>query len=88
MNQKLNLTLTALLTLGLAACSPPVKEPERTGFISDYSRLEMEKDETVEITEDEAYSFVSDKLANYRAFMVDDIEHRIVIVCVDLLRNE
>jgi hypothetical protein len=65
--------IMATLVLGLAACSPPVKEPERTGFISDYSNLEIEKDEKIELTEDEAYFYISDKLVNYRSFLIEDI---------------
>lgn len=73
MSGQFNLALTAALALTLIACSPPVKEPERTGFISDYSNLELEKDELVELTEDEAYVYLNDHLAGYRKFLVDDI---------------
>ena len=62
-----------MLILALVACSSPVKEPERTGFISDYSKLIMEEDEAVERTEDEAYSYVNPDLVNYTSFIIDDI---------------
>ena len=65
--------VTASLFFALAACSPPVKEPDRTGFISDYSNLAIEKDEVVELTEDEAYTYISDNLVNYRTFLIDDV---------------
>ena len=74
MRKQFELALTALMALGLLACgSPPVKEPERTGFISDYSNLVMEEDQSIELLADEAYVYFSDRLVNYRAFMLDDI---------------
>ena len=73
MNRQIIVTTTATLALILVACSPPVKEPERTGFISDYSNLKLQKDEAVELTEDEAYVYINDNLKNYRKFLIDDI---------------
>jgi hypothetical protein len=73
MSRQINLTGTVVLALILVACSPPVKEPERTGFISDYSNLKLEEDEAIELTEDEAYVYVNDKMKNYRKFLIDDI---------------
>lgn len=73
MSSQFSFGFTAALVLTLAACSPPVKEPERTGFISDYSKLVLEKDETFELTEDEAYVYINDQLTNYRVFLIDEI---------------
>ncbi len=50
----------------LAGCAAPVKEGERTGFISDYSSL-GEK-------ENNGYSYVSDGIADYTKFCVDPVE--------------
>ena len=67
------LTLLATLALTMLACNPPVKEPERSGFISDYSKLELLEDESVELTEDEAYVYIGDRLKNYRQFLIDEV---------------
>ncbi len=50
----------------LAACAAPVSEPERTGFLSDYSKLEMKEEGHI--------GYVSDRLTEYDQFMFDPIE--------------
>ena len=73
MVKQINVFTTAVLVFALVGCSTPVEEPDRTGFISDYSKLVMEEDEAIELTEDEAYSYVNPDLVNYRSFIIDDI---------------
>ncbi len=46
-----------------AACAAPVTEQARTGFISDYSRLEK--------VSDNAYRYTSDKVKDYSLFVID-----------------
>ena len=38
---KSNVKLTLVAILILAGCAAPIEEPEETGFLSDYSNLEM-----------------------------------------------
>ena len=73
MTSRFAVALLATLALTMLACSPPIKEPERSGFISDYSKLELLEDELVELTEDEAYVYIGDRLKNYRQFLIDEV---------------
>lgn len=49
----------------IAGCAAPVKEGERTGFISDYSKLGEE--------EGKGYTYVSDGVADYAKFLIDPV---------------
>ncbi len=49
----------------VVACAAPVKEPERSGFLSDYSRLQ-------ELDENELF-FSAGKTGNYSKFIVDPV---------------
>ena len=59
--------LISIVALGLlAACAAPVSEPEQTGFLSDYSKLE---------TKEKGYiGYIGDRAIEYDKFMVDPIE--------------
>ena len=73
MIKQLSSFTSLVLAFVLAGCTTPVEEPDRAGFISDYSKLVMEEDEALELTEDEAYSYVNPDLVNYRVFIIEDI---------------
>jgi len=49
----------------LAACAAPIEEPERAGFLSDYSKLEL--------IEDDHLSYVGDRMGEYDRFIIDPI---------------
>lgn len=49
----------------LAGCAAPVSEPERTGFLSDYSKLEMREEGKI--------NYASDRLTEYKSFIIDPI---------------
>ena len=57
------LTLAGLFVL--AACAAPIEEPERAGFLSDYSKLEM--------VEDDHLSYVGDRMGEYDRFIIDPV---------------
>ena len=60
-------SLISIVSLGmLAACAAPVSEPERAGFLSDYSKLEMQKEGHI--------GYIGDRMAEYDKFMFDPIE--------------
>lgn len=57
----------SLVSLSLVAgCAAPVKEQAQAGFLSDYSKLEA--------ADDNATRYFSPKLADYKTFMIDDVE--------------
>lgn len=60
---KLGILICAVL---LGACAAPVKEQERTGFVSDYSRLQK--------VGDTAYLYMSPKVATYSRFRIEGPE--------------
>ena len=49
----------------LASCAGPVDKPEKTGFLSDYSRLELMKDNNLR--------YVDESLSDYESFMIDPV---------------
>ena len=56
--------IIVLLLVGLLqACAAPVAEPERTAFVSDYSRLER--------VGDQAWLYTSPRVAEYSKFRID-----------------
>ena len=57
------LTLTGVIVL--AGCAAPVEEPERAGFLSDYSKLEL--------VENDHLSYVGDRMGEYDRFIIDPI---------------
>ena len=56
-------TLTGLFIF--AGCAGPVDKPEQTGFLSDYSRLEL--------IENDNLRYVSDRAGEYDSFIIDPI---------------
>ncbi len=56
--------LTALFIL--ASCAGPVEKPEKTGFLSDYSRLELMED-------DDDLRFVDERVSDYESFVIDPV---------------
>ncbi len=44
-NSLISYTRILLGLFVLAGCAAPVGEPERTGFLSDYSKLEMQEED-------------------------------------------
>lgn len=57
------LTLAGLIIL--AGCAAPIDEPERAGFLSDYSKLEL--------VEDDHLSYVGDRMGEYDSFIIDPV---------------
>ena len=55
--------LTAVLIF--AGCAAPVSEPEKTGFLSDYSRLEL--------IENDNLRYVGESVNEYESFIIDPI---------------
>ncbi len=56
-------TLTVLFVL--AGCAAPVSQQEQTGFLSDYSKLEL--------LEDGKINYVSDRTVEYESFIIDPV---------------
>jgi len=63
--KKSNVKLTLAGVIVLAACAAPIEEPERAGFLSDYSKLEL--------IEDDHLSYVGDRMGEYDRFIIDPI---------------
>jgi hypothetical protein len=64
---KSQITYTTILT-GLfifAGCAAPVSEPERTGFLSDYSKLEMREEGKI--------NYASERITEYKSFIIDPV---------------
>ena len=61
--------ITEITILGalfvLVGCAGPVQEPERTGFLSDYSRLELMDNDNLR--------YVGDRVGEYESFIIDPI---------------
>jgi len=57
------LTLASLIIL--AGCAAPIEEPERAGFLSDYSKLEM--------IDEGRINYIGNRLGEYDSFIVDPI---------------
>ena len=62
---KLNLKLTLAGLIVLAGCAAPIDEPERAGFLSDYSKLEL--------VENDHLSYVGDRMGEYDRFIIDPV---------------
>ena len=62
---QINRTIILTCLFVLAACAGPVKEPERTGFLSDYSRLELMQNNNLR--------YVSERFSEYESFIIDPI---------------
>jgi hypothetical protein len=64
---KSQITYTTILTglFILAGCAAPVSEPERTGFLSDYSKLEMREEGKI--------NYASERITEYKSFMIDPV---------------
>ena len=56
-------TLTVLFVM--AGCAAPVSQQEQTGFLSDYSKLEL--------LEDGKINYVSDRTVEYESFIIDPV---------------
>lgn len=56
--------LTALFIL--AGCAGPVEKPEKTGFLSDYSRLELMED-------DDDLRYVDERISDYESFIIEPV---------------
>ena len=63
--KKSNVKLTLAGVIVLAACAAPIEEPERAGFLSDYSKLEL--------IDDDHLSYVGDRMGEYDRFIIDPI---------------
>lgn len=65
--KKLHATCITILMglLALSGCAGPVKEPERTGFLSDYSRLELIQNDNLR--------YVGERVSEYDGFIIDPI---------------
>ena len=63
--KKSNVKLTLAGVIVLAACAAPIEEPERAGFLSDYSKLEL--------IEDDHLSYVGDRMGEYDSFIIDPV---------------
>ncbi len=63
--KKSNVKLTLAGVIVLAGCAAPIEEPERAGFLSDYSKLEM--------VEDDHLSYVGDRMGEYDRFIIDPV---------------
>lgn len=61
------ITVKTILTglFVLAGCAAPVSQQEQTGFLSDYSKLEL--------LEDGRIIYVSDRIVEYESFIIDPI---------------
>ena len=57
------LTLAGLIVL--AGCAAPIEEPERAGFLSDYSKLEL--------VDDDHLSYVGDRMGEFDSFIIDPV---------------
>ena len=64
-NSLISYTRILLGLFVLAGCAAPVSEPERTGFLSDYSKLEMQEEDKI--------SYTSDRITEYKSFIIDPI---------------
>ena len=62
---KTNVNLTLVAILILTGCAAPIEEPEQTGFLSDYSNLEM--------VEQGKIGYFGDRIAEYDRFIIDPI---------------
>ena len=62
---KSNIKLTLVAMLIVAGCAAPIEEPEETGFLSDYSNLEMAEQGNI--------SYFGDRIAEYESFIIDPI---------------
>lgn len=62
---KLDVRLTLAGLFVLAGCAAPVEEPERAGFLSDYSKLEL--------VEDDHLSYVGDRMGEFDSFIIDSV---------------
>ena len=58
------LTLAGLIVL--AGCAAPIEEPERAGFLSDYSKLEL--------VDDDHLSYVGDRMGEFDSFIIDPVQ--------------
>jgi len=63
--KKSNVKLTLAGLIVVAGCAAPIEEPERAGFLSDYSKLEM--------VEDDHLSYVGDRMGEYDMFIIDPV---------------
>jgi len=66
MNKPTITLIATLASLFLAAgCAAPVEKPEATGFLSDYSKLELKDDGHL--------AYLGDRAAEYNSFMIDPV---------------
>jgi hypothetical protein len=63
--KKSNVKLTLVGLIVLAGCAAPIDEPERAGFLSDYSKLEL--------VENDHLSYVGDRMGEYDRFIIDPV---------------
>ena len=63
--KKSNVKLTLAGLVVLAGCAAPIEEPDRAGFLSDYSKLEL--------VDDDHLSYVSDRMGEFDSFIIDPV---------------
>ena len=63
--KKSNVKLTLAGLIILAGCAAPIEEPERAGFLSDYSKLEL--------VDDDHLSYVGDRMGEFDSFIIDPV---------------
>ena len=61
-----NVMVIAVFVALLTGCAAPVTEQDRTGFISDYSRLER--------ADDTLYLYLGPRVANFSRFRIEGPE--------------
>jgi len=63
--KKSNVILTLAGLIVVAGCAAPIEEPERAGFLSDYSKLEL--------VDDDHLSYVGDRMGEFDSFIIDPV---------------
>ena len=64
-SRNFNKAAGSIVLIMMAGCAAPVSEPERAGFLSDYSKLEMQEVGLI--------NYISDRAAEYDSFIIDPI---------------
>lgn len=62
---KSNTRMTVACLFVLAGCAAPIEEPDRTSFLSDYSKLEMVEAGNI--------SYIDARVAEYDSFIIDPV---------------
>lgn len=64
-SRNFNKAAGSIVLIMMAGCAAPVSEPDRAGFLSDYSKLEMQEVGLI--------NYISDRAAEYDSFIIDPI---------------